>query len=57
VNIAEQAMVIAGIAAQAIIDVPRMAEIAERMTRESLTLVRGRGPWRAILARDDEVDG
>jgi phosphate transport system protein len=59
VNIAEQAMVIAEHPPlKSIIDLPRMAEIAERMTRESLdAFVRKDAALaRAILARDDEVD-
>ena len=59
VNIAEQAVRILGhppLKPQ--IDLPRMAEIAERMTRESLdAFVRKDADLaRAILARDDEVD-
>ena len=59
VNIAEQAMVIAEHPPlKSIIDLPRMAEIAERMTRESLdAFVRKDATLaRAILKRDDEVD-
>ena len=59
VNIAEQAMVIAEHPPlKSIIDLPRMAEIAERMTRESLdAFVRKDAALaRAILKRDDEVD-
>lgn len=59
VNIAENA---ARILAQAplkpLIDLPRMAEIAQRMTRDSLDAFVRRDPElaRNILARDDEVD-
>jgi phosphate transport system protein len=59
VNIAEQAVrVLAHPPLKPIIDLPRMAEIAERMTRESLdAFVRKDATLaRAILARDDEVD-
>jgi len=59
VNIAERATVIAEHPPlKPIIDIPRMAEIAERMTRESLdAFVRKDAALaRAILARDDEVD-
>jgi phosphate transport system protein len=59
VNIAEQAVrVLAHPPLKPIIDLPRMAEIAERMTRESLdAFVRKDAKLaRAILARDDEVD-
>ena len=59
VNIAEQAVrVLAHPPLKPMIDLPRMAEIAERMTRESLdAFVRKDAKLaRAILARDDEVD-
>ena len=59
VNIAEQAVtILAHPPLRPLIDVPRMAEIAERMTRESLdAFVRKDARLaRAILARDDEVD-
>jgi phosphate transport system protein len=59
VNIAEQAIrILAHPPLKAIIDLPRMAEIAERMTRESLdAFVRKDAELaRAILKRDDEVD-
>jgi phosphate transport system protein len=59
VNIAEQAVrVLAHPPLKPIIDLPRMAGIAERMTRESLdAFVRKDATLaRAILARDDEVD-
>jgi len=59
VNIAEQAArILAHPPLKPIIDLPRMAEISERMTRESLdAFVRKDAKLaRAILARDDEVD-
>jgi phosphate transport system protein len=59
VNIAEQAVrILAHPPLKPIIDLPRMAEIAERMTRESLdAFVRKDATLaRAILTRDDEVD-
>jgi len=59
VNIAEQAVrILAHPPLKPIIDLPRMAEISERMTRESLdAFVRKDAKLaRAILARDDEVD-
>ena len=59
VNIAEQAVrVLAHPPLKPQIDLPRMAEIAERMTRESLdAFVRKDAKLaRSILARDDEVD-
>ena len=59
VNIAEQVVrIIAHPPLKPIIDLPRMAEISERMTRESLdAFVRKDAKLaRAILARDDEVD-
>jgi phosphate transport system protein len=60
VNIAEQAVrILAHPPLKPLIDLPRMAEIAEKMTRESLdAFVRKDAKLaRAILARDDEVDG
>ena len=59
VNIAEQAVrILAHPPLKPIIDLPRMAEISERMTRESLdAFVRKDVKLaRSILARDDEVD-
>jgi phosphate transport system protein len=59
VNIAEQAVrILAHPPLKPTIDLPRMAEIAEKMTRESLdAFVRKDAKLaRAILARDDEVD-
>src|SRR4029453_6696038 len=59
VNIAENALkVAASPPLRPIIDLPRMAEIAERMTRDSLdAFVRKDATLaRAVLARDDEVD-
>ena len=59
VNIAEQARrILAHPPLKPLIDLPRMAEIAERMTRDSLdAFVRKDASLaRAILARDDEVD-
>jgi phosphate transport system protein len=59
VNIAEQAVrILAHPPLKPMIDLPRMAEIAEKMTRESLdAFVRKDAKLaRAILARDDEVD-
>src|SRR5688500_16845464 len=59
VNIAEQAVrSLAHPPLKPLIDLPRMAEIAERMTRQSRdALVRKDATLaRAILARDDEVD-
>jgi phosphate transport system protein len=59
VNIAEQAVrVLAHPPLKPLTDIPRMAEIAERMTRESLdAFVRKDAQLaRSILARDDEVD-
>jgi phosphate transport system protein len=59
VNIAEQAVrILAHPPLKPQIDLPRMAEIAERMTRESLdAFVRKDADLaRAILTRDDEVD-
>ena len=59
VNIAEQAArILAHPPLKPIIDLPRMAEISERMTRESLdAFVRKDAKLaRSILARDDEVD-
>jgi phosphate transport system protein len=60
VNIGEQAVrILAHPPLKPLIDLPRMAEIAEKMTRESLdAFVRKDATLaRAILARDDEVDG
>src|SRR5438552_5868174 len=60
VNIAEQAVrILAHPPLKPIIDLPRMAEISERMTRETLDafLRTDAELARAILARDDEVDG
>ena len=59
VNIAEQAVrILAHPPLKPMIDLPRMAGIAEKMTRESLdAFVRKDAKLaRAILARDDEVD-
>jgi phosphate transport system protein len=59
VNIAENAVkVAASPPLRPIIDLPRMAEIAEGMTRDSLDAFvrRDAGLARDILARDDEVD-
>ena len=59
VNIAENAVKVAGAPPlRPIIDLPRMAEIAEAMTRDSLDAFvrRDAGLARDILARDDEVD-
>jgi len=59
VNIAEQSIrILDQPPLKAMIDLPRMAEIAERMTRESLdAFVRKDATLaRAILKRDDEVD-
>jgi phosphate transport system protein len=59
VNIAEQSVrILAHPPLKPQIDLPRMAEIAERMTRESLdAFVRKDAALaRAILTRDDEVD-
>jgi phosphate transport system protein len=59
VNIGEQAVrILAHPPLKPLIDLPRMAEIAEKMTRESLdAFVRKDATLaRAILARDDEVD-
>jgi phosphate transport system protein len=59
VNIAEQAVrILAHPPLKPLIDLPRMAEIAQKMTRESLdAFVRKDAKLaRAILARDDEVD-
>ena len=59
VNIAEQAVrILAHPPLKPTIDLPRMAEIAEKMTRESLdAFVRKDAQLaRSILARDDEVD-
>jgi phosphate transport system protein len=59
VNIAENAVKVAAAAPlRPIIDLPRMAELAEAMTRDSLDAFvrRDAGLAREILARDDEVD-
>jgi phosphate transport system protein len=59
VNIAEQVVrILAHPPLKPTIDLPRMAEIAEKMTRESLdAFVRKDAKLaRSILARDDEVD-
>ena len=59
VNIAENAArVLAHPPLKPLLDLPRMAEIAERMTRDSLDAFVRRDPElaRNILARDDEVD-
>ena len=59
VNIAENAArVLAHPPLKPLLDLPRMAEIAERMTRDSLDAFVRRDPDLAsnILARDDEVD-
>lgn len=59
VNIAENAArVLAHPPLKPLLDLPRMAEIAERMTRDSLDAFVRRDPdlARGILARDDEVD-
>ena len=59
VNIAENAArVLAHPPLKPLLDLPRMAEIAERMTRDSLDAFVRRDPdlARNILARDDEVD-
>jgi phosphate transport system protein len=60
VNIAENAIkMLAHPPLKPLIDLPRMAEIAERMTRDSLdSFVRRDSTLaREVLARDDEVDG
>jgi phosphate transport system protein len=59
VNIAENAArVLTHPPLKPLLDLPRMAEIAERMTRDSLDAFVRRDPdlARDILARDDEVD-
>ncbi len=59
VNVAEHALKLIRLPPlKPLIDIPRMAEMAERMTRESLdAFVRTDGALaRSILARDDEVD-
>jgi phosphate transport system protein len=59
VNIAEQALKILSLPPlKPLIDLPRMAEMAERMTRESLDAFvrRDAALARSILKRDDEVD-
>jgi phosphate transport system protein len=60
VNIAENAIkMLAAPPLKPLIDLPRMAEIAERMTRDSLDAFVRRDPAlaREVLGRDDEVDG
>jgi phosphate transport system protein len=60
VNIAENAMkMLSAPPLKPLIDLPRMAEIAERMTRDSLDAFVRRDPAlaREVLSRDDEVDG
>jgi phosphate transport system protein len=60
VNIAENAVkVVAHPPLKPLIDLPRMAEIAEGMTRDSLDAFVRRDAElaRSVLARDDEVDG
>jgi phosphate transport system protein len=59
VNIAENAVKVAALPPlRPIVDLPRMAELAEAMTRDSLDAFVRRDAElaRAILARDDEVD-
>ncbi len=59
VNIAENAArIVVHPPLKPLLDLPRMAEIAERMTRDSLDAFVRRDPdlARDILARDDEVD-
>jgi phosphate transport system protein len=59
VNIAENAArVLAHPPLKPLLDLPRMADITERMTRDSLDAFVRRDPdlARSILARDDEVD-
>jgi phosphate transport system protein len=59
VNIAENAArILSHPPLKPLIDLPRMAEIAQRMTRDSLDAFVRRDPElaRNILARDDEVD-
>ena len=60
VNIAQNASRILGQAPlRPLLDIPRMADLAETMTRDSLdAFVRKDAPLaRTVLARDDEVDG
>jgi phosphate transport system protein len=60
VNIAENAIkMLAAPPLKPLIDLPRMAEIAERMTRDSLDAFVRRAPAlaREVLSQDDEVDG
>jgi phosphate transport system protein len=60
VNIAENAIkMLAAPPLKPLIDLPRMAEMAERMTRDSLDAFVRRDPAlaREVLSRDDEVDG
>jgi phosphate transport system protein len=59
VNIAEKALDLIRLPLlKPLIDLPRMAEIAERMTRDSLDAFVRRDPGlaRSVLERDDEVD-
>jgi phosphate transport system protein len=60
VNIAENALqMLNAPPLKPIIDLPRMAEMAERMTRDSLDAFVRRDPAlaRQVLGQDDEVDG
>ncbi len=60
VNIAENALkMFSAPPLKPILDLPRMAEMAERMTRDSLDAFVRRDPAlaREVLGRDDEVDG
>ena len=60
VNIAENAIkMLSAPPLKPLIDLPRMAELAERMTRDSLDAFVRRDPGlaREVLGRDDEVDG
>ncbi len=60
VNIAENAMkMLDAPPLKPLIDLPRMAELAEHMTRDSLDAFvrRDSALARAVLAQDDEVDG
>jgi phosphate transport system protein len=60
VNIAENALkMLTAPPLKPLIDLPRMAELAERMTRDSLDSFVRRDPAlaREVLGRDDEVDG
>ena len=59
VNIAEKALDLIRLPLlKPLIDLPRMAELAERMTRDSLDAFVRRDPGlaRSVLERDDEVD-